>query len=93
MRLRAFAVLTIFVLAAGCRPAKPVAVAPPAAKTAIETPSPDTNPPPPPIRAAVPSVDTSTDQPTIKIASWEETQQLVAQNTGKVVILDLWASW
>jgi len=39
------------------------------------------------------SVETSTDQPTITVANWEETQQLVAQNPGKVVILDLWATW
>ena len=32
-------------------------------------------------------------QPTIEIANWEETQQLVARNTGKVVVLDLWATW
>ncbi len=33
------------------------------------------------------------NQPTIKLANWEETQQLVARNPGRVVILDLWASW
>ena len=47
----------------------------------IDTPTPAT------------SLDSSVDQPTIKVANWEETQQLVAQNAGKVVILDLWASW
>jgi hypothetical protein len=39
------------------------------------------------------TVTPASDQPTIEVANWEETQQLVAQNPGKVVILDLWASW
>ncbi|MEO2047805.1 MAG: hypothetical protein ABGX16_14680 [Pirellulales bacterium] len=43
--------------------------------------------------APIISGKTSTGQPTIKVANWEETQQLVAQNAGKVVILDLWATW
>jgi len=38
-------------------------------------------------------VTPAADQPTITIANWEETQQLVARYPGKVVILDLWASW
>ena len=45
--------------------------------------------PSPPVSAS----ETARDQPTIKIANWEQTQQLVAQNPGKVVVLDLWASW
>jgi thiol:disulfide interchange protein len=51
--------------------------------------------PPTPSNPTIPTISatTSTDQPTIKIANWEETQQLVAQNPGKVVILDLWATW
>ena len=79
-RLRAFGILSILLLAPayGCGKADRVGVGPP-------TPS---NPTPPTISGVM-----STDQPTIKIANWEETQQLVAQNPGKVVILDLWATW
>jgi hypothetical protein len=30
---------------------------------------------------------------TIKIQSWDETEQMIAQNQGKVVVVDLWTSW
>jgi len=30
---------------------------------------------------------------TAKIASWEETEQLVKSHAGKVVVLDLWSTW
>jgi thiol-disulfide isomerase/thioredoxin len=30
---------------------------------------------------------------TLKIASWEEAQQLIAKQPGKVVVLDLWSTW
>ena len=30
---------------------------------------------------------------TVQLKSWDETQQLVAQNAGKVVVIDLWTSW
>ena len=30
---------------------------------------------------------------TVQLKSWDETQQLVAKNAGKVVVIDLWTSW
>ena len=30
---------------------------------------------------------------TVSVQSWDETQQLVARNQGKVVVIDLWTSW
>ncbi len=43
--------------------------------------------------AAPEKVVAAADRPTIVIGTWEEAQQWVAQNPGKVVILDLWTSW
>ena len=31
--------------------------------------------------------------PEIRIASWSETEQIIAQNEGQVVVIDLWATW
>jgi hypothetical protein len=42
--------------------------------------------PPPTEEAPSPSVS-------VQIASWEQTQDLVAQQHGKVVVMDVWASW
>ena len=42
---------------------------------------------------AEPAAPEPAAQPAIQVANWEETQELIAQHTGKVVILDLWASW
>ena len=80
MKLRAFGVLSILLLASACNRGK-------VEHAGIDTPAPKST------SAPIVSAETSADQPTIKIANWEETQQLVAQNPGKVVILDLWASW
>lgn len=93
----AIGLLIVLALAAGCRPAKPVAVDPSAAATAVDTTDPADNMGPAdstaPPGTTAPAVTVVTDRPTIKIGNWEETQQLVAQHAGKVVILDLWASW
>lgn len=105
MQQRMWGLLTILVLSAGCHRAQPVVVDSPAPTT--ETPAVDTAAPGAGIDKAastagtttqaidnqLSAADTATDQPTIKIANWEETQQLVARHPGKVVILDLWASW
>jgi len=29
----------------------------------------------------------------LKLASWDETQQLIARHHGKVVVLDVWSTW
>ena len=31
--------------------------------------------------------------PQISMASWSETEQIIARNAGKVVVIDLWATW
>lgn len=80
MKLRAFSVLSVLLLASACNRSK-------IERVGIDTSAPNT------ASAQIISAETSTDQPTLKIANWEETQQLVAQNAGKVVILDLWATW
>jgi thiol:disulfide interchange protein len=80
MKWRAFGILSVLLLATACGRGKVdiVGVGPSDAN--------DTS-------APIISTKTSTGQPTIKVANWEETQQLVAQNAGKVVVLDLWATW
>ncbi|MDP6467392.1 MAG: hypothetical protein QF918_06620 [Pirellulaceae bacterium] len=80
MKLRTLGVLSVLLLASACGRSK---IGP----VGSDTSDPNYTP------APIVSAETSTDQPTTKIANWEETQQLVAQNPGKVVILDLWASW
>ena len=39
------------------------------------------------------SAGKKTDAVPLTIANWEQTQQLVSAHRGKVVVLDLWASW
>jgi ABC-type enterochelin transport system substrate-binding protein len=79
-KLRAFGMLCVLVMVTACGRGK---TEPEASESSAAG-----DPP-----ASTISFVTSKDQPTIKVANWEETQQLVAQNPGKVVILDLWATW
>lgn len=60
--------------------ARPAAESPPAAATpAAATPSPAAGTEPQPIP--------------LEVKSWDETQQLIAAQKGKVVVLDLWSTW
>jgi thiol-disulfide isomerase/thioredoxin len=76
----------------GCtEPTQPPPSQPPAdARPAAESP-PAAAPP----AAATPSPTTETEpqQTSLEIKSWDETQQLVAAQKGKVVVLDLWSTW
>lgn len=71
-------------------PATPTANVPPAAL------------PPAASSAPAPAVAAAADSPTetgtksgiqLDVASWEETQQLIAKHQGKVVVLDLWSTY
>jgi thiol-disulfide isomerase/thioredoxin len=33
------------------------------------------------------------DEVTVNVASWKQTQEIVAKHKGKVVVLDLWSTW
>jgi thiol-disulfide isomerase/thioredoxin len=78
--------LTLFTLTAlicaGCNQGDtPETVQPPPTTDVAEAPPPEQ-----------PEVPPQPDV-TVTIKSWDETQQLVAQQRGKVVVLDLWSTW
>jgi len=65
--------------------------------------APQTLPPSPPTSASS-TVDsaantpegkpnTKTHEPPLSLASWSETEQLVAKQKGKVVVVDFWSTW
>jgi thiol-disulfide isomerase/thioredoxin len=33
------------------------------------------------------------DKIPLEVASWEQTQKIIAENKGKIVVLDLWSTW
>ncbi len=76
----------------GCtEPPQPPSPQPPAdVRPAAESP-PTATPP----AAAASSLSPRTEQQPIslEVKSWDETQQLVAAQKGKVVVLDLWSTW
>ena len=76
----------------GCsEPAQPPSPQPPAVvQPAAESPTAATAQ-----AAAAPSPAPAAEQPpiTLEVKSWDETQQLVAAQKGKVVVLDLWSTW
>lgn len=45
--------------------------------------------------APVEATGPATTAPAVEVSvkSWEETQQLVAQHPGRVVVIDLWTTW
>jgi thiol-disulfide isomerase/thioredoxin len=43
--------------------------------------------------AAPPASAPASSEPTARLASWEEVEQLIASKKGKVVVLDLWSTW
>ena len=76
----------------GCtEPPQPPSPQPPAdVRPAAESP-PTATPP----AAAASSLSPRTEQQPIslEVKSWDETQQLVAAQKGKVVVLDMWSTW
>jgi Thiol-disulfide isomerase and thioredoxins len=89
MKLRLMLMASLLVL--GCKPAPAPEPAAPPAETEMVTPAPagqteaesegEMN-------AAVP-----VEGITLDVLNWEETQALVAKNQGKIVVMDLWATY
>jgi thiol-disulfide isomerase/thioredoxin len=94
-RLPTFAALAFAVLLMGCDASPPVA-----SNSPVPEPPIPAAPESPAIESSAneasdaPEISTSskTDIP-LDVASWEETQALIAKQKGKVVVLDLWSTW
>ena len=89
MRIALRLVPVLLMTAAACNTNAPVApVAQPNAQQTDVAAAPEEE-------STVAEDDTATAaaEPTMQVASWQETMDLVAQHQGKVVVLDMWASW
>jgi hypothetical protein len=61
----------------------------------------DQNPPAPPVGSSADPGETKpaaaaseqSESFPLTIASWEETQNMIAEHRGKVVVVDLWTTW
>jgi thiol-disulfide isomerase/thioredoxin len=75
---------TALLFALGCGSSSP----PPTEPTSVTPPS---------ETPAAPAADAEPAEPiseiTVQIKSWEEVQQLVADQKGKVVVVDIWSTW
>ncbi|MFV1969301.1 MAG: hypothetical protein ACC628_28100 [Pirellulaceae bacterium] len=47
----------------------------------------------PDAEAAIADVAGSSEEVPLVVAGWEETQAMIAQQRGKVVVVDLWNTW
>lgn len=75
-------------LGCGNPSAPPTTAAPPAAETTAQTAPPD--------GGALPSSavrDAEQGPSSLAVKSWDEVQQWIADQRGKVVVVDLWSSW
>ena len=95
-RLPALSLLLIALL--GCSEQTPVA----APTAAVATPVAPMEPPggqsepvltSAPAEAKTPNVDAGNQELKLEIMDWEQTKAIVADNRGKVVVLDLWATY
>lgn len=83
MNLRLLPLPLLFAIALGCTP-QPMATSgsSPSTAAAAKTTSPTS-----------PAPGEASQQPPLALASWAETEQLIAKQQGKVVVVDFWSTW
>lgn len=93
MPAKSICLLLSFVILSGCTQETPSKPAPTKTETASK-PTAATSEPAAKKQSAIPNAKTfEKDGVTAEIASWDETQEFIARQKGKIVVLDLWSTW